>query len=132
MIHTSLLAPKASLIREAMYELGFTMQGRYFRHDETDLYVEFPKGPPAIGNEPVKVFQDRKVSTGILRILSPTDCVKERLAGYFYFNDRQCLEQAILVALNNEVDLSEIERWSSSEGKSDLFLKFRLRFERKA
>jgi len=132
MIHTSLLAPKGSVIREVMSELGFTEDGRYFKHAETDLYVHFPKGPPAIGEEPVKEFHNRRESTGILRILSPTDCVMDRLAGYFHFNDHQCLEQAILVALNNEVDLSEIERWSSSEGKRDSFLKFMLRFERKA
>ena len=32
----------------------------------------------------------------ILKLLSPTDCVKDRLAAYYHWNDRQSLEQAIL------------------------------------
>ena len=132
MIHTSLLAPRRKALFEAMLDLGFTTEGRYFRHDETDLYVEFPKGPPAAGNEPLKVFSDLQVSTGTLRILTPTDCIKDRLAGFFYFNDRQCLEQAKLVAMHNEIDLIELERWSSREGKKKQFLQFRELLERES
>jgi hypothetical protein len=131
LIHTALLAPKRNLLQEAMHEIGFSMQGRYFRHEETDLYIEFPKGPPAIGDEPVKAFHNLQVATGVLRLLSPTDCVRDRLAGYFYFNDHQCLEQAILVAANNDIDLSEVERWSIREGKENLFFQFRELLERK-
>ncbi len=129
MIHTSLLAPKRNLIREAMNELGFTEDGRYFKHSETDLFVEFPKGPPSVGEEPVKEIHNLHVSTGILRILSPTDCVKDRLACYYHFNDQQCLEQAILVAQENKINLSEIERWSTNEDKIDLFLQIRKQLE---
>jgi hypothetical protein len=41
-------------------------------------------------------------STGILRIISATDCVKDRLAWYYHDNDKECLEQAVLVAENNK------------------------------
>jgi hypothetical protein len=33
----------------------------------------------------------------------------------------QCLEQAVLVAADNEVDLDEIERWSRHEGMLEEF-----------
>lgn len=132
MIHTSLLAPKRSLIREAMNELGFTEQGRYFKHPETDIFVEFPKGPPAVGEEPVKEIIDRHEATGILRIISPTDCVKDRLTWFYHDNDHQCLEQAILVAQQNMIDLNEIERWSTGEGKEGLFQQIRKQLEAKA
>lgn len=46
MIHVDLISPKRSLIREAMNGLGFTEHGRYFTHPYTDIFVEFPKGPP--------------------------------------------------------------------------------------
>ncbi len=45
-------------------------------------FVEFPPGPLAVGVEPVKQVNELKFSTGMLRIISPTDCVKDRLAGY--------------------------------------------------
>jgi len=64
-------------------------------------------------------------TTGRLRILSPTDCVKDRLAGYYFWKDLQCLEQAILVAADNDVDVEEIERWSKHEGMLEEFSKIR-------
>jgi len=64
-------------------------------------------------------------STGVLRLLSPTDCVKDRLANYYYHGDRQSLEQALLVAKTTPVDLGEIERWSAAEGMAEAFQKIK-------
>jgi hypothetical protein len=56
--------------------------------------------------------------------LSPTDCVKDRLSAYYYWNDRQSLEQAILIAQENEVDVDDIRRWSIEEGNLAKFEDF--------
>ena len=64
---------------------------------------------------------ERKESTGVLRMLSPTECVKDRLAGYYHWDDRQCLVQAVLVAQANQIDIEEVARWSKGEGKQALF-----------
>ena len=48
-------------------------------------------------------------------LLSPTDCVKDRLAAFYHWKDQQSLEQAVLVARTNEIDLGEVERWSRKE-----------------
>jgi len=127
MICTSLMAPKRRLIREALAELGFLVKGRYFIHPDTDLFVEFPKGPLSVGEEPVKEIHDRQETTGILRIISPTDCIKDRLTWFYYDNDYQCLEQAVLVAKSNSIDLDEIERWSEAEGEKELFASIKKR-----
>ncbi len=132
MIHTSLMKPKRKLIRNAMSEIGFTENGRYFKHADTDLFVEFPSGPPAVGKEPVKEILERKEVSGVLKIISPTDCVKDRLTGFFHDNDNQCLNQAILVAHQNTVNLEEIERWSKGEGKLKLFKQVRNRLRKQA
>lgn len=132
MIHTSLMAPKRKVIREAMNELGFVEEGRYFIHADTDLFVDFLAGPPAVGEEPVKEIQERHEATGILKIISPTDCVKDRLTGFYHDNDQQCLDQAILVTKENEVDIEEIKRWSEGEGKSEQFKQIRKELKRKA
>ena len=92
---------KRRLIRNAMHEIGFHEAGRYFKHPESQFIVEFPPGPLAVGMEPVKQIDEIKLATGILTIISPTDCVKDRLAAYYHWGDRQCLEQAILVAREN-------------------------------
>ena len=52
-----------------------------------------------------------------LRVISPTDCVKDdRLAGYYFWGDRQSLVQALLVAINNRINLADISRWSQVSG----------------
>jgi hypothetical protein len=132
MIHTTLMQPNRRLIRDAMNDLEFIGEGRFFKHGETDLFIEFPKGPPIVGEEAVKDIHERKVSTGILKIISPTDCVKDRLAGYYHWDDKQCLDQAVLVAHDNEIDIVEIERWSKVEGKLDQFKQIRNKLEKKA
>jgi|GEM_PF-4859020 len=60
----------------------------------------------------VRDIMEKAFSTGVLRLLSPTDCVKDRLAAYYRWNDRQSLQQAILVARMCDINLDEIERWS--------------------
>jgi hypothetical protein len=80
----------------------------------------------------IKDVHERKESTGILKLISPTDCVKDRLAGYYYWDDQQCLDQAILVARDNPVDVKEIQRWSTSEGKLNRFKQICQQLEIKA
>jgi len=104
-------------IETVMESLGFCKHSRYFKHPDTELFVEFPAGPLAIGEEPVKKVDEIETEMGILRILSPTDCVKDRLSWYYHDGDLQSLDQAILVAHKNEIDLNEIQRWSKVEGK---------------
>ncbi|OVE75562.1 hypothetical protein BVX97_04025 [bacterium E08(2017)] len=112
---------KRDKIIAVMKSLGFHEKNRYFRHSDTDLLVEFPPGPLGVGQEPVKQVDEIKTETGILRIISPTDCVKDRLTWVYHDNDTECLRQAILVAQNNKVDIEEIERWSKNEGKLEQF-----------
>ena len=68
------------ILRELMVGMGFYEEGRYFRHPDSQFFVEFPPGPLAIGEEPVKQIVEKRLSTGILKVISPTDCVKDRLA----------------------------------------------------
>src|SRR4030065_847190 len=100
---------KRQNIRSAIQEIGFQEEGRHFRHPDTELLIEFPPGPLAVGKEPVKKEGEHELPTGILRIISPTDCVKDRLAAYYHWNDLQCLEQASLVAEAHAIGMEAIE-----------------------
>jgi hypothetical protein len=104
-------------IQSSMMELGFREKGRYFQHPDSKFLVEFPPGPLTVGMEPVKVVREIRLSTGILRVISPTDCVKDRLAAFYHWGDNQCLDQAKMVCESNSVDLMEVARWSKAEGK---------------
>jgi len=117
-------------ISAAMEEIGFQEDGQHFKHPDNEFFVEFPLGPLSVGEEPIKDIEERKLTTGVLRIISPTECVKDRLAAYYHWNDLQCLEQASLVAGMNDIDLKEVERWSKVEGKIAEFRQIRNRLYR--
>ena len=118
-------------IKAAMEEIGFHEEDRHFTHPHSNHIVEFPPGPLAVGDEMVKDINKIKLATGILRLISPTDCVKDRLSWYYHLNDRQCLYQAIQVAQKHDIDLNEIQRWSEGEGKLNEFKKIKKELTRK-
>jgi len=69
----------------ALKAIGFEsrhLNSRYFAHPDTHLAVEFPSAPLTIGDEFIPSSQVASLETarGTLRLLSPTDCVKDRLA----------------------------------------------------
>lgn len=105
----------------AMQEIGFVEQHRYFKHPESPYIVEFPPGPLTVGDEVVNRTHQIKLSTGVLKVISATDCVKDRLAAYYHWGDKQSLSQAILVSKENKVNIEEIKRWSKREGKQKEF-----------
>jgi len=123
---------KRAVIRDAMASLGFSEENRYYCHPDTKLLVEFPPGPLGVGEEPVKQIDEISTDTGVVRIISTTDCVKDRLAWYFHDNDTECLEQAVLVAAVNVVDIGEIARWSAVEGRQEAFNRIRHRLDGRA
>jgi len=112
-------------IKTVMGDLGFREDGRHFRHPVNPYIVEFLLPPLSVGGEPVQEVQEIRKGQRILRLLSPTDCVKDRLAAYFHWNDRPSLQQAILVCCAKEVDLREVRRWSLREGMKDRYGEFR-------
>lgn len=109
------------VLAEILAELGFYRENRYFKHPDSEYWIEFPPGPISIGDEPVGEVVALELATGSLRLISATDCVKDGLAGYYHWNDLQCLEQARMVAQSNKIDLVEVKRWSVKEGKGEAF-----------
>ena len=118
---------KDKRIEQAMQELGFTRvgkHGRHFEHPESEQIVEFPPGPLTLGDTRVETLNEIQFSTGRLRTLTPTDCVKDRLAHFYHWKDKQCLQQAIMVARENSVDLTSIKVWSENEGMESKYTEF--------
>lgn len=48
---------KEAQIREVMLALGFKEHNRYYIHDDTAYFIEFPRGPLGVGDAPVWVAQ---------------------------------------------------------------------------
>jgi len=116
---------RRSTLTEAMEGLGFVETGRHYEHPDTAYYVEFPPGPLSFGDEMAVNIDLHELATGTLRVISPTDCVKDRLAWYYHEGDLQCMRQAVMVAQDHEIDMDEIRRWSEGEEKLGEFEKFK-------
>lgn len=111
-------------IHQVMSELGFREHDRYFVHDDTKLFIEFPSGPLGVGDSPIDEIAEIDTDAGVLRLLTPTDCIKDRLSAYYHWDDEQCLQQAIWVAQQNEFDLESVKAWSVKEGSKEKLLMF--------
>ncbi len=122
-------------IGKVLADLGFVNEprnSRHFMHPAIVWTIEFPSPPLTVGDEhiPESAVAERETAQGVLRMLSPTDCVKDRLANFYYFKDRQCLEQAVLVAKNQPIDLDALEAWHHNEGQKEGYEAFVLALRR--
>jgi hypothetical protein len=118
---------RTSRIAEAISSLGFKREGRMFSHPHTPLFVEFPTGPLAIGDELIRESDvaEKTTAAGTIRLLTPTQCVMDRLAAYFHWNDLQSLDQAVMVASSQGISLAKLEAWATREGESEKLRKFK-------
>lgn len=108
-----------------MVRLGFARtESRLYTHPESKYAVEFPGAAFLIGDQPIRNFAKMELPQGTLKLLTPTDCVKDRLAAYFHWNDRQGLNQAVAVAKSHPIDVADIEAWSKREGMRNKFQDF--------
>jgi len=108
----------------AMSSVGFKRKGDRYLHSRARFYVEFPRGPLAIGRD----YRLRPVEHRLRRaralVLSPTDSCRDRLAAFYHWNDRQSLAVSVSIALRNRVNLAAIRRWSIAEGAAHGFDEF--------
>jgi hypothetical protein len=112
------------IINNVMTNLGFERNGRLFANSTVKYWVEFPPGPLSIGEEYKIQPIELTLKTGSLSLLSPTDSLKDRLTGFFYGNDNQCLEQAVMIYKMNKVDMDNIRKWAEIEDQPDKFNEF--------
>lgn len=96
--------------------IGFKRKSsRHFVRSDCPFFIEFVSPPASIGNEPIKGKKELKTRHGKIVLLTPTDSVKDRLAAFYHWNDPQALEQALMVAKAQKINLKEIRRWSEKE-----------------
>lgn len=108
-------------VKKALLELGFIEKARYFQRKDCPWFVEFVSPPAAVGNEYVRNFSHVETRFGMIKLLRPEDSVKDRLGAFYHWNDRQGLEQAVNICLEQKIDLSEVENWSLREEQSEKF-----------
>ena len=117
-------------IAAALSTIGFfpeAGQPKYFVHPDIAWSVEFPTAPLAVGHEFIesKRVAELETDVGTIRLLSPTDSIKDRLLWWYLSGDRQCREQALDLARTHNVHWADLERWHEGEGYADRFKEFK-------
>lgn len=104
----------------AVAPLGFDRAGqaRQFEHPATQWYLEFPPGPLAFGESSIGDDEAIILETdyGPLRIVSPTQVIMDRLAAFVHWHDNPSLDQAIMVAAQQNIDWTTLREWAAREG----------------
>lgn len=115
----------------AIIDLGYRLVNQTYVHKRNPFTVEFPPGPLAIGDDLIKNWNTVRRRDDILHVITPTDCVRDRLL-WFYLQptDRSSLQAAIGVAKRHAIDLEEIETWSKRDGFDDKYREFELGLKR--
>ena len=117
-------AVKQQRLDEAMAAVDFKRDGDRFVHPEVKFWVEFPRGPLAIGGD-YKIHPTLvQGNAGEAQALSPTDSCRDRLAAFYHWNDRQSLDVAMQIALRKPVDIEAIRKWSHREREDEKFNEF--------
>jgi len=116
-----------SEIEKVLNALGFhKVSRRHFEHPECPFFIEFLAPPVAIGGIPVDATANLETSQGILNLLTVEDCIRDRLAAYYYWDDPQALSQAVAVArkCRKNLDFSRMADWSTRQNFSKKFQTF--------
>ena len=112
-------------VSAALSEAGFRRgKSRHFVRHDCPFFIEFVSPPAAIGREPLTDEKKIKTRSGTIALLTPTDCVKDRLAAFYHWSDPQALEQALMVTEAQDIDLGEVRRWSVKEGHEEKYQAF--------
>ncbi len=108
---------------QAMLAIGFEVrEGRHYSHPQCKhLIVEFASGPPGIGEDHKIVPATIDFEGTLIKIYSPTDCIRDRLASYIHFKAMDCLDQAVLVARKHPFNRKKVRSWCASEGAPEAF-----------
>lgn len=108
----------------AMERLGFLEKDQMYFHPGTTFTVEFPGGPISVGGEVVARWETVMREEQILHVVSRTDCIRDRLAAWYFWGDAGSLYVARDVAESGPVDYEAIRAWSEREHESERFGEF--------
>lgn len=110
---------KAEKLHAVMKELGFYKKGRIYISDTTDITIEFPSAPLSIGDEIIHRWDVIEIGSRKIAILHAEDVVKDRLAAFIHWRDRQSLVQAVMVMLTHGLNAQSVEAFCLKEGNEE-------------
>lgn len=111
--------PDRERLEKALADVGYhpcPVPGMY-EHQKSRFTLDFPKGPLAVGGDYIHETTTLERGNLRLRIITATDCVRDRLAGFYYWNDYTSLNAAVEVtrAHRDRIDFAGLHEWTARE-----------------
>jgi len=112
-------------VAKTMAGVGFLDSGhRTFSNKYCPYEVLLMPYPVRVGDDVVSDAKVMRTAKGSLKLLTPTDCVRQRLSMFYRWNDRDALDDALKVASKHEIDMELLRRWSDWEWANDHYEEF--------
>lgn len=112
-------------VSAAMAKIGFKpSDSRSYVKRGCPFEVVLTPAPVVVGDDVVERTSRVKARGGGICLLSPTDCVRQRLSLFYKWGDRTAFEDALKVARRHRIDIELVRRWSGWEWASDRFEEF--------
>ena len=106
----------------ALQTIGFERDGRsrIFTHPASQFTLDFPKGPLSVGGEYIHETDIIEREGLRLRVLTRTDCIRDRLAHFYFWRDYTALNAAVAVAAASpdDVDFNLLRTWTERESSA--------------
>ncbi len=118
-LHFAVAMPSAAPI----LDLGFyeTKSRGIYAHPDIPYTLEFLPGPLAVGDTVVTAWETWERDGKTLYIVTPLDCVKDRMAAAIHWRDANSARQAAAVACVRPIDVDALKSWCLAEGGSMAF-----------
>lgn len=103
---------------EVMLKIGFEPQplgSKNLRHPRSEIQIEFPGRTVMLGETPARVDHTEDIHGVKVRMLSPTQSVMDRLAGFIAWKETQNLDQAAWICERQPVDFEKVKKWARGE-----------------
>jgi hypothetical protein len=111
--------PERSRLEQALAEVGYvrSVVAGMYEHPRTVYTLDFPRGPLAVGGDYIHETATLERGDLRLRLLTATDCVRDRLAAFYYWNDYTSLNAAVGVtrAHRHRIDFDVLQAWTERE-----------------
>lgn len=106
---------------KVMAEIEFTPDPgskKNLKHSKCPITIEFPATTVILGGKYEQVDHEEEVHGVMVRMLSPTQSVMDRLAGFIAWKDPQNLDQAVWICEQQPVNFEKVKKWAKDEGAS--------------
>ncbi len=109
-------------LNKVLSGLGFVQHTRHYNHpDCKHLYLEFFYFPATIGEDNAIIPAEFDEDGVRIKMYSPTDSVRDRLASYIHFKAKNCLDQAVMIAKRHPINFEKVKSWCEGEGRVEAF-----------